>query len=110
MMVKSIVGMIALGVAAAAALPTVAAFADSGFFVQLASVKSEARARAAWAGLQRAHPVLLGDLELDLEKADLGARGTFYRVRTGPFPNKATAEDMCWQIKSAKLDCLVVGG
>lgn len=110
MTVKSIIGATALGLLAAVALPAVTALADSGFFVQLASVNSEARARAAWAELQRAHPVLLGDLELGLEKADLGARGTFYRVRTGPFPNKATAEDMCWQIKSAKLDCLVVGG
>ncbi len=31
-----------------------------------------------------------------------------YRVRIGPFPNKATAQDMCWQIKAAKLACLVV--
>ena len=38
----------------------------------------------------------------------MGAGGIFYRVRIGPFPNKATAQDMCWQIKAAKLACLVV--
>lgn len=109
-MAKSIAWVTALGLLAAIARPEGVAMADSGFFVQIASVKSEARARAAWADLQRTHPILLGDLALDLEKADLGARGTFYRVRTGPFPNKATAEDMCRQIEAAKLDCVVVGG
>lgn len=110
MTAKSTMVAIALVFAAVGMLRIPAVTADSGFFVQIASVKSEARARAAWARLQRAHPILLGDLELALEKAEVGARGTFYRLRTGPFPNKTTAEDMCGQIEAAKLDCIVVGG
>ncbi len=58
--------------------------------------------------MQRAHPDLLGDLELSVQSADLGERGIFFRIRTGPFPNRATAQDMCWQIEAAKLGCLVV--
>ena len=84
------------------------ALAAGRYFVQVASVKSDAGARKEWARMQRAHPDLLGDLELSVQSADLGERGIFFRIRTGPFPNRATAQDMCWQIKAAKLGCLVV--
>ncbi len=84
------------------------ALAAGNYYVQLASVKSDDVARKEWARLQRAHPDLLGDLELSVQSADLGDRGIFFRIRTGPFPNRATAQDMCWQIKAAKLVCLVV--
>lgn len=82
--------------------------AAEGYLVQLASVKSEARAREEWARLQGSHPDLLGDLALTVQRANLGARGVYYRIQTGPFPNEATAQDMCWQLRAAKLDCLIV--
>ncbi len=97
-------------VAGVAGLGSGQALAAGRYFVQLASVKSDAGARKEWARMQRAHPDLLGDLELSVQSADLGERGIFFRIRTGPFPNRATAQDMCWQIKTAKLDCLVVRG
>ncbi len=93
------------GVAGPGSSPALAA---GNYFVQLASVKSDDGARTEWVRLQRAHPDLLGDLDLSVQSADLGDRGIFFRIRTGPFPNRATAQDMCWQIKAAKLDCLVV--
>jgi cell division septation protein DedD len=93
-----------------AALSSGQALAAGAYFVQLASVKSEEGAGKEWTRLQRAHPDLLGDLDLILQSADLGERGIFYRIRTGPFPNRATAQDMCWQLKAAKLACLVIRG
>ncbi len=84
-----------------------AALAAGDYFVQLASVKSDDSARKEWARMQKAHAELLADLVLSVQRADLGDRGIFYRIRTGPFPNRWTAQDMCAQIKAAKLDCLV---
>ncbi len=84
------------------------ALAAGTYFVQLASLNSDASAHQEWARLRKAQPDLFGDLALDVQRADMGAGGIFYRVRIGPFPNKATAQDMCWQIKAAKLACLVV--
>jgi cell division septation protein DedD len=92
----------------AVALGAGAALAAGDYFVQLASVKSDQSARQEWTRLQKVHPALFDDLALDVQRADLGDRGIFYRIRTGPFPNRATAQDMCAQIKAAKLDCLVV--
>ena len=84
------------------------ALAAGDYFVQLASVKSDQSARQEWARLRKAHPALLGDLAFAVQRADLGDRGIYYRIRTGPFPNRATAQDMCAQIKAAKLACLGV--
>ena len=84
------------------------ALAAGDYFVQIASLRSEGGARREWARMQRAHPNLLGDLELKVQSADLGERGVFFRIRTGPFPNKTTALDKCLQLKAVKLDCLVV--
>ena len=83
------------------------ALAEGIFFVQLASLKSEERARKAWSELQAKHAELLGDLALTVQSTEVAGRGTFYRLQTGPFPNRATAEDMCQQLRTAKLDCLV---
>ncbi len=95
-------------VAGAVGLGSGQALAAGRYFVQIASVKSDDEAREEWARMQRAHPDLLGDLELSVQTADLGERGIFFRIRTGPFPNQATAQDMCGQIEAAKLGCLVV--
>ena len=98
---------LALGLAAALPGATGTAAANS-YVVQLASLNSERSANDAWSRMQRKHPNLLGDLTMSVQKADLGSRGIFYRLQTGPFPNRATAEDMCLQLRSQRLDCLVV--
>ena len=77
------------------------------YVVQLASVKSEASATGEWNRLKGRHGELLGDMELMLQRVDLGDRGVFFRMQTGPFPNRATAQDMCRQLKAADLDCIV---
>ena len=104
---SSLIFALAFGLAAALPGPFGAVAAEA-YAVQLAALNSERSASDAWARLRRKHPDLLGDLTMSVERADLGERGIFYRLRTGPFPNRATAEDMCWQLRSQKLDCLVV--
>lgn len=75
-------------------------------FVQFAAVKSEADAKAKWSKLQSSYSFLSG-LALHVQKADLGAKGTFYRVQAGPMP-LTDAQDVCGKVKAAKGDCLVV--
>ncbi len=85
-----------------------AAQAAGDYFLQLASVKSEQAAQGEWVRLQKSHAEILGDMDLKVRSADLGDRGVFYRIQTGPFPNQATAEDLCWQLRAEKQDCLVI--
>ncbi len=84
------------------------AVAQAGqYLIQLLSVRSEAAAKTAWANLQTAHSDLLGGEALNIEAADLGERGTFYRVRFGAFDTKADASAVCRELKAQGQDCLV---
>ena len=79
-----------------------------GFVVQLAALRAKDGARPAWARLQKAHPALLGQRELAIQKVDLGDRGIFYRVQAGFFADRAGARGLCTALKARGQDCLVV--
>jgi len=85
-----------------------ATIAAGDFLIQLASLTSPEAAQKAWGGLQKKHPGLLGDMALTVQEADIAGKGKYYRVQAGPLPNRATADDMCAQLKAAKQDCIVV--
>jgi cell division septation protein DedD len=76
--------------------------------VQIAATKDEASARAEFARLQKAHADLLGNLSATLVKADLGDKGTFYRIQAGPIADKAQADKLCAQLKPLGIGCIVV--
>lgn len=76
-------------------------------FVQLASVKDEAAAKVEWKKMQAAHSVL-APLAMHIERADLGAKGVFFRIQGGPVA-EAEAKQICKAIQSKKPGgCLVV--
>ena len=81
---------------------------DSGILIQLAAFQNRDNARAAWRRMQDSHSPLLGRMSLQLQRVRIEDRGIFWRVRTGPFPNRATAADMCTQLKDRGQACLVV--
>jgi|GEM_PF-599432 len=82
--------------------------AQSGqYLVQLLSVRSEEAARGEWARLQGRYEDLLGPHTINIQQADLGERGIYYRVRTGAFDTKAGANTFCGKLKAAGQDCLV---
>jgi cell division septation protein DedD len=77
------------------------------YVMQLASVRSEETARSEWARMQSEHDLLLGDMPLFIQQVELEGRGTYFRIQTGPFPSRSTAQDLCAQLKTAGQDCLV---
>jgi cell division septation protein DedD len=81
----------------------------SGVRIQLVSMPSEAAAWDAWKQLSGKYSAQLTGLTAMVESADLGTKGTFYRVQTGPFETVAAAQERCTAMKEAGLDCLVVG-
>lgn len=94
-------------VEAAPAAPEPAVAETGQYLIQLLSVRSEAAATAAWTNLQATYPDLLGAETLNIEAADLGERGTFYRVRFGAFDAKTDAAAVCAALKAQGQDCLV---
>ena len=78
------------------------------YFIQLGSVRSEDAARGEWKRIQSKFPVMLGDLSLTVEKADLGAKGVFYRIKAGDVTREKAAM-ICDEITSSKTaGCLPV--
>ncbi|SDG96287.1 SPOR domain-containing protein [Roseospirillum parvum] len=82
--------------------------AEGGFLVQLASVREEVRTETEWARLKKAHADLLTPFTPVVERADLGDKGVWYRLRMGHFSTRAAASALCDELKSRKVDCLVV--
>jgi hypothetical protein len=89
----------------AAPAPAVAA-SGGGFLVQLSSQKSEDAARSTYHGLQTKFPSLLGALPPDIQRADLGARGIYFRVRVA-LGSQADAQQLCANLKAAGGDCIL---
>ena len=77
--------------------PRKQASADAGgFLVQVATMRSEERARGEWERLRRNNGDLLGKLRHLITRVDLGpGKGIFYRLRVGPLASKAEAKALC---------------
>lgn len=80
--------------------------AGGNFYVQMAAVKSEADAKAQWPKYQAQYSALSG-LPLRVQKADLGAKGTYYRIQGGPV-TEADARKLCSTINGQKSGACVV--
>lgn len=80
--------------------------AGSGAFVQLSSQRSEADAQAAFRSLQGKYPSVLGNRSLTVHRADLGAKGIYYRAMVGPLAS-AEAVELCTSLKSAGGSCII---
>jgi hypothetical protein len=84
-------------------------FVSNGPFVaQLAALQSESGANAAWQRFSSRAPGLFAAARLDVERADLGQRGVYYRVRAGYFADRANATRFCERIRQMGQDCIVV--
>ena len=98
-------------VAQAAATPAAApapAAANTKYVVQVGSKKNQTEALASFADMQQKYPTLLASYRPMVQKADLGAKGVWYRLRIGPIPDKTAAAKLCSQLKAQGLpDCLV---
>jgi cell division septation protein DedD len=81
--------------------------AASGYLVQLSAQRSEDQALAAFNGMKAQFPSLLGDYQPSIQRADLGSRGIYYRVRVGPMSSQGAANEFCEQLKSSGGNCFV---
>jgi cell division septation protein DedD len=83
--------------------------APSSYVVQVGSRKNQTEALATFADMQQKYPSLLGSYRPMVQKADLGSKGVWYRLRIGPIASKSDASKLCSKLKSQGLpDCLVM--
>lgn len=94
-------------VKAADATPAVSAAQTTGpWTVQLISSPNRKSVDSAWNGLEKKYASLSGQPH-EVEAADLGAKGTFYRLFAGAFADRAGADKLCNDIKALGGTCLV---
>jgi len=79
----------------------------TGWAVQVSSQRDEQAAWNVWKKLQARHGKLLGDSEAVVVRADLGARGVFYRLRINALPGQQDAAALCQRLKRAGTSCFV---
>jgi cell division septation protein DedD len=80
----------------------------AGFRIQIASLRTTEDATKSWEKLKTANPDLLGKLAGNVVKADLGDKGTFYRVIAGPLVDRDAADTLCNKLKQRNVGCLIV--
>ncbi|MGH6922944.1 MAG: SPOR domain-containing protein, partial [Propylenella sp.] len=81
--------------------------AASGFLVQISSQTSQEAAQTTFANLQQRYPAILGSLQADIQQADLGPKGIYFRVRVGPWAERTDAVEVCEALQTAGGDCFV---
>ncbi len=91
-----------------AMLSTTVSGAEKVYWVQIASLPTQAAAQKEWTRLQGKAPQTLKGQSYKTVRVDLGKpKGIRYRVHVGPF-SKAQAVQKCRTLKGSNLDCLVI--
>ncbi|MEM6623379.1 MAG: SPOR domain-containing protein [Pseudomonadota bacterium] len=80
--------------------------ASSPVQIQLAANPDEIVIRQMWERIRQANPDLLGARALAVQTTVSGGV-TFYRLRVGPFENRAEARAICQALKARNQDCIV---
>lgn len=85
-----------------------AAVASGAYMAQLGAFSSQNEAEKAWDKVRAAHSAKLGALGHKVVRADLGAKGVFYRLQMGPFASEASARETCAYLQARKQGCFIV--
>jgi cell division protein FtsN len=89
------------------AAPTQVASGGSGYFVQLASFKTQAEASTEFGRLKAKYASIIGTLPSAINPATVGG-STRYRVAVGPLASRDQATKICSSLFAAgERDCLV---
>lgn len=93
---------------APAAAPEPAKTAARGKYkVQLAASTDKAAAQKTMGQLQKKHAAILGETKLQVIRADLGAKGIYYRVQSAGM-TEPQASSICSALKKAAAGCFIV--
>lgn len=91
--------------APAAAAPKPAA--SGGVALQIGAFKTRAEADAAWRAYSGKHAALLKGYGPDIQEADLGDKGTWYRLRIAGFGDREMASALCDRLKADGGGCFL---
>lgn len=84
--------------------------APSRYKLQLGAFRQAEVAARAWDEISHSADPLVGQSGHTIQKADLGERGIFYRLRAGGFERIDDARSACKALEKRKIACFVVDG
>ncbi len=90
----------------AQAAATTSAASKGGYFIQVASLPSQAEAQKSYQSISAKFGSVVAGRGVDIKAAEIAGKGTFYRVRI-PAGTKADAIALCERYRSAGGSCLV---
>jgi hypothetical protein len=90
----------------AAAAPAASAVPAGTYVIQIASLPSQAEAQKSYSNLSKKFSSVIGGRSVDIKKADIAGKGTYYRVRIVA-GTKDQAVALCESYRSAGGSCLV---
>ncbi|WP_137134573.1 SPOR domain-containing protein [Rhizobium sp. FKY42] len=93
--------------AAAAAPPAAQTGGTGGYFLQVASLPSEADAQKSYKNLSAKFGNIIAGRGVDIAKAEIAGKGTFYRVRIPAGSSKDDAAALCEKLRAAGGSCLI---
>ena len=82
--------------------------ASGRYKMQLGAFRAPELATQAWRQISAKNPPLVGSLAHNIEQADLGERGIYYRLQAGSFETADAAKASCASFTANKIDCIVV--
>jgi hypothetical protein len=78
---------------------------SNGFYIQLASQRSETDARATYRLFQGQYPSVLGSRDAVIRRVDDSSQGAYYRVEVGPL-SSGQADELCNSLKASGRQCV----
>jgi cell division protein FtsN len=86
---------------------TQAPVASGAYVLQIGAYKSQAEADGAWNTYKAKHATLLAGYSPNVAQADLGDKGTWYRLRIAGFSSKDVASALCDRLKADGGGCFL---
>jgi hypothetical protein len=96
----------AIMVTNARSTPETVSSAKDGNYVQVSSQRTELAAQSSFKALQQKFPNIFGNRQPIIRRADLGEKGTYYRVMVGPLGTEQ-AVALCNSLKASGSPCMV---
>lgn len=79
-----------------------------GYRLQLGAFRVRDQAESAWGDIAARNGNLTASLDHSIQQADLGERGTYYRLQAGFFETAADARSSCAAFEASRVNCIVV--
>jgi cell division septation protein DedD len=76
--------------------------------VQLGSFETSESAQKRWQEIKSRHADLVGSLSMVLERVELKAKGTKYRLQAGPLKSADDVQKLCNALAKRKVGCFLV--